>query len=406
MGLISKTITTKWNAKTKKYYEEKGYVYTKMGDEFEVNVSDLKDNSHEYVKFECDYCGKVFDRKWVYHQRNIKRSSTISKICCDGCIGLKEKESNLKNFGVIHKNCLEETKEKAKQTCLDKYGCENYAKTDEFKEQYKNIMQEKYGVDSAFQSEEVKEKIKETLMEKYGVEHNSQTEEFKQHYKETMMERYGEDATFKIPKFYKKYKDTMVKKYGTEHALQNVDILNNMQEQIKEKYGVNNISQLNEIKNKKAETFYKNGSIATSNQQRYLHSLLGGELNYSEDTPSLDIAFPNEKIYIEYNGSGHDLSVKLGNINQDEFDNKERRRYYFLKKLGWKGIFINSLVDYLPTDEVLINEINKAKEWLKQSNNKGHSHYNIDIGDKINDKKYGHLRRIKEEDLDKFEEAI
>lgn len=41
MGLISKTVKAKWNATIKKYYEALGYIYTKMGDEFEVDIKDL-----------------------------------------------------------------------------------------------------------------------------------------------------------------------------------------------------------------------------------------------------------------------------------------------------------------------------------------------------------------------------
>ena len=39
--LLSKTIKIKWNSRTRKYYELKGYPYTKMGDEFEVDIKDL-----------------------------------------------------------------------------------------------------------------------------------------------------------------------------------------------------------------------------------------------------------------------------------------------------------------------------------------------------------------------------
>jgi hypothetical protein len=69
-----------------------------------------------------------------------------------------------------------------------------------------------------------------------------------------------------------------------------------------------------------------------------------------------------------------------------------------MKNLGWKGIFINSPRDYLPSDDIIIQEINKAKEWFK-INEKYHSHYNIDIGILINDEKFGKLRKIKEKDL-------
>lgn len=37
--LLSKTTIVKWNNKNRKYYESLGYIFTKNGDEFEVDVT-------------------------------------------------------------------------------------------------------------------------------------------------------------------------------------------------------------------------------------------------------------------------------------------------------------------------------------------------------------------------------
>jgi len=52
--LITKTVIIKWSSKTNKWYRNKGYVFTKWGDEFEVNVEDLTAGSGIGVKIECD----------------------------------------------------------------------------------------------------------------------------------------------------------------------------------------------------------------------------------------------------------------------------------------------------------------------------------------------------------------
>lgn len=52
--LLSKTIKIKWNRNTCTYYKNKGYKFTKIGDEFEVNVKDLKDGSNALVFVKCD----------------------------------------------------------------------------------------------------------------------------------------------------------------------------------------------------------------------------------------------------------------------------------------------------------------------------------------------------------------
>ena len=117
---------------------------------------------------------------------------------------------------------------------------------------------------------------------------------------------------------------------------------------------------------RRIETFYKNSTQKCSTQQKYLHNLIGGELNYPVGNSSLDIAFPEEKVYIEYDGSGHDLSVKLGDRTQEQFNEKEKRRNYKLQKLGWKSIRIISRKDNLPTNEKILEIINLGLEILKE----------------------------------------
>jgi len=167
------------------------------------------------------------------------------------------------------------------------------------------------------------------------------------------------------------------------------------------RYGVENQFQREEIKIKVMKIKSNNNGIKKSKQQIYLCNLFNGKLNYIDDLIgyyAIDIALIDKKIAIEYGGSGHDLQVKFGNLTREEFKQKEIIRYQILKRNGWKQIFINSSNDYLPSDEVLLEEFNKALEWFK-SNDKGHYHYNIDIGNKINDDKYGKLRRITENNL-------
>lgn len=253
-------------------------------------------------------------------------------------------------------------------------GCkQEYYKS--YSDYYKNNIESVIHKDCCSNKKCQRKKTTECNLINYGVEHHMQQPEITTKIEQTNIERYGSKYIFGSEYFIDKTKEVVMRKYG-----------------------VGNISQLDEVKIKKAETFYRNGSVKTSRQQKYLHELFGGELNYACDTPSLDIAFPERKIYIEFNGSGHDLCVKNGQMSQDDFDSRERRRYYYLKQLGWKGIFIYSQQDYLPSDEILQTEFHKALEWFK-SNENGHCHYTIEIGSKIKDSIFGELRRITEDDL-------
>jgi len=106
--------------------------------------------------------------------------------------------------------------------------------------------------------------------------------------------------------------------------------------------------------------------LASSKMQRYICNLVKGELNYSlEDRLWLDIAFPDEMIYCEYDGGGHNLNVKMGNVTQKYFDVKEQRRFFVLVKKGWKEMRIISRRDYTPTDEVILEIFKMGREILK-----------------------------------------
>jgi hypothetical protein len=108
------------------------------------------------------------------------------------------------------------------------------------------------------------------------------------------------------------------------------------------------------------KTKYKFGKHPCSRQQKHIHNIVGGVLNYPVGNSVLDIAFPENKIYIEFDGSGHDLAVKIGQISKEEFDEKEKRRRYSLYRRGWKEIRIISKRDRVPAPEKIKSIIDYA----------------------------------------------
>jgi len=115
---------------------------------------------------------------------------------------------------------------------------------------------------------------------------------------------------------------------------------------------------------KRRITLYENGTAPCSAQQRYLHNLYGGELNFPISRCSLDIAFPDDKIYIEYNGGGHNLQVQFGHMSNEEFIKYENNRFLFLKSQGYKCIYIQTNKDKLPSDNILSDMFVIAKDEL------------------------------------------
>ena len=399
--LLTKTVVIKWHNKTKKHYVDLGYPFTKFKDEFKVKVEDLSKGSHVEVEVECDYCGEKIKKKYKdYINQNIK--SIINKDCCDNCKSLKIQESNLLIYGCKSALQVEEIKEKMKTTNLKKYGYENVSQVKVFREKIKETSLKNWGTESPLQNDIIKENIKQTNLKLYGKEYYTQTEEYLEKVKITnnnkygcdwviqskdvrtkskitCNEKYGYDNPFQVNEFKEKIKKTCLEKYGTEYSLQN----NGIKEMAKQtnilKYGYENPMQNEIIKAKSRNTLYNNGTAPKSNQQIYLHNLLCGELNYPVGGCSLDIAFPDEKIYIEYDGGGHDLSVKLGNETEEQFNKRNKNRWYYLRRQNWREIRIISKNDYIPFDNKILDIFRYAKEYL----NTGHTWIRFDINNQL-----------------------
>jgi hypothetical protein len=298
-----------------KYYKSLGYYNINVGDIIEINLDKLNEKSCIEIEAQCDYCGKTYNKRYVDYTKN-KNNSIVKKDACCDCKMLKMQESNFLKYGTINMMDLPEIREKIKNTNILKYGIEYYTQTDEYKNTVKETNLEKYGVENVFQNKDIQEKQKQTNIDKYGVGNVFQSESIKQKSKNT----------------------------------------------IKEKYGVDNIMQIKEIaekvRYKTNKTMNKNGTQKTSKQQKYLYNLLGGELNYLYDNLWLDIAFLDLDIYIEYQGSGHNIDVKYKKMSQEDFLKKEIKRYKFLKSRGWKQIEIISKFDYLPQDNQILDIFN------------------------------------------------
>ena len=394
--LLDEEIEVVINSRNKKYLEGLGYNISKYekqningilqvprGTKIKINILDLQRQSTIKIRVLCDYCEKNISMKQYNQYLDCKK--IIDKDCCNNsrCMTLKRNEINLKKYG--HENPLqrEDIKEKEKQTNLKRYGYEN-----------------------VFQNKEIKEKSKNTLIQKYNIENISQSKEFQDKKKLTFINQFGVDNPLKNKEILNKVICTNLVRYGVPHPMMNEKVKLKSKQTFIRKYGVSSLMKIPSICNERIKkgliTFYENNNTnaKASTQQKYLNSILHGELNYPVQRCSLDICFPSEYIYIEYNGSGHNTKVKCKEITQEQFNQKELERGYFLSKLGWKRIQIisTSQYDWLPQDDVLLKMINEAKQYL----NIGHSwiEYNIDEGkvkcsqnENIYD--FGELRRIK-----------
>ena len=400
--LITKEVEVKLVGNTIKYYEDKGYpipryefknkLKVKQGTKIKVNVKDLPPSSEVKIECLCDYCleegiENILPKLYKDYIKQ-KENSPVKKDCCAKCQPKKAKESNLLIHGVENTSQLLEVKEKRKQTFLDKYGVDHPMKSEECLNKMKNTCKEKYGSEFYMNTNDFKEKTKLYNQENYGVDHYSQTDIYKDQFKQTMNEKYGYDSPFQVEEFRQKIIETNNKKYGKDYYTQTDSCKEKVKSTNYEKYGVENIMQLEEFKEKSKQTcidrygvdnpmqnphirlkqmqsMYDNNNIKLSKQQKYICKLINGELNYLiEDTDKysfVDIAFLDEKIYIEWDGSGHKLAIIHGQKTKHEFNEREKRRTYGLIKSGWKEIRIISEKDYLPSDVMIHKIINDSK---------------------------------------------
>jgi very-short-patch-repair endonuclease len=256
---------------------------------------------------------------------------------CDYCgekyeMNMRDYTKRVLNHQYVKKcACLECKKYKTKETCLMKYGVET------------NLL-----------SEDTIEKIKKTNLERYGNENPSRNENVKNKKEKTTLERYGAISPTLNDEVRKKQIETNIEKYGHETPLQN-----------------------NEVKEKSRKTLFSNYKAPTSRTQQYLCNLLNGDINFPVGNYSIDILVDNN-IAFEYDGGGHDLQVRFGNVTQEEFDKKERSREFFLKRRGYKIIRLVSTRDKLPNKDILMKSIELCIDYV---NNEGtNSEINIDEG--------------------------
>lgn len=319
--LLDKTVFTKWNSKTKKYYLNKGYTFTKLGELFEVKTEDLPHSSEVKVKVKCDYCGSeyyILFASYYQSQRN-------GKTACKKCACKRTEEAMLYKYGVKNPFELECVREKTENTLLQRYGVKNIS-----------------------QLQKTQEKIKKNNLEKYGVTNTSKLDSVKQKVILSNRKKFGVDYPMQLKEFQDKIKKTSLEKYGVAHFTQNKDVIQKRKQTNLSKYGVAFPIQNKEILSKSINSRYKHGNFTCSKQQYELHQHIGGKLNYPFEHFVIDVAFPDNKIAVEWDGSGHDLSVRMNRITESEFKRNENFRYKKLFEDNWKVIRFITKKDIFP----------------------------------------------------------
>ena len=303
-----------------KHYRKLGYE-CKCFDIIDVKTEDLTLGSNYLVEVICDYCENPYMVKYVNYIKYQK--SEIKKDACKKCGYFKMQEAIKNKYGIKNINSLDIIKDKTIKTNLKRYGVKHHTQDENVKEKMKIANVNKYGYECVLNNEDIKTQIKNTNIEKFGCENVFANEAIKE----------------KIGK-------TNLRKYGCINPMQNKEIA-------AISMGRNNLSKS------------RNNSQICSKPQRAVYDIIGGELNFLYEKFWLDIAFPEECVYVEYDGSGHDMSVKFKKISKEDFELKEIKRYEILKSYGWNKIAISTKKDFVPDKDVLISMIDFAKNLMK-----------------------------------------
>lgn len=81
MIVKNQKVKVKWNGVNIKHYESLGYVFTKTGEEFEVDIKHLTKGSKTIVLASCDWCDKEFTREMHLLNRNGHNHHYCSNEC-------------------------------------------------------------------------------------------------------------------------------------------------------------------------------------------------------------------------------------------------------------------------------------------------------------------------------------
>lgn len=427
MGIISKTAKVYPRGKSVAYYKEKGYD-AKYGQELEVKVKDLSPCSTALIEVFCDYCGLPKEEPMRYVDYNAQTKNGTMKCCCLNCVPLKRSEVIFEKYGYENATQVPEIKEKIQETNQERYGSNSPAGNTEVRKKQKETLMKNYGVENPSLSKEIQEKRKQTFIERFGVENPLLNPDIKEKATRTIIERFGVENVSQNQDIQNKRTQTFIERFGTVTPLQNKECLEKMQQTNMERYGVKSIFELEEAKQKSKQTsldrygveypmqspeilekwFAKYGSdfVKSSRQQQYLCNLYNGVLNHPFRCFALDIFLSEDKLDIEFDGSGHRMSISLGSISEEDFEKKELYRNVAIKKEGYKQMRIISSKDLLPSDTILFQMLSDARSYFSQYPQHSWIEFNIDTSAVRNAEhkdgisyNFGTLRTIKGADI-------
>lgn len=222
------------------------------------------------VWFQCDYCGKAFERvkkSREHHNKIVNKDSCGNK----DCTRQKSEEVCLAQRGTRTVFESEDFKQRQRATNDEKYGNPIYFATADFKAKRAEGMVREHDVENPLQSPEIRNKQQETCEKLYGKRNYAQTEEFlakrnatyERHFgttkpqglpqivekrKETCRERFNKDAYTQTDEYKARTRETWQNNWGVSHPSKVPENRQKARATIRERYNVDSYSQTDECK--------------------------------------------------------------------------------------------------------------------------------------------------------------
>lgn len=258
------------------------------------------------------------------------------------------------------------TSQKRKNTCINKYGVPYVLQSSEFKEKSKKSCLQRYGVEYSFQSENNKQKSKETNLKKYG--HSNAFAYGTTEFKQLMLERYGKEKYNNIQKIRKTTND----KYGAP-CFFNSEAFKKITQ---------NPEYYKNITTKQFETRRKNGTFNTSASEEEGLSLL--KQKFGEDdiiTQYKSKLYPwhcdyyvkSLDLYIELNehwshgGHPYDSNSKEDQLLVETWKSKNTK-YYNNCIYVWTDLDVRKMQTAIDNKlhYIVFWKIEEMKEWIRK----------------------------------------
>lgn len=99
MLVPNQTVKIKLTKFTKDYYEDKGYKVSSDDEIITVRVEDLPKSSKIIAKFQCDDCGKIFEKQYASHFDQLTKKPKPDY--CKQCLINRNKEKYLQTNEII-----------------------------------------------------------------------------------------------------------------------------------------------------------------------------------------------------------------------------------------------------------------------------------------------------------------